>query len=59
MFAKLYMIFMIPINIGADWYLKADYCIIMCICVYLIGKGNHLYYKQGIRHGTNRKLLYN
>lgn len=40
MFAKLYMIFMIPMNFGADWYSKVDFCIIMCICVYLIGQYN-------------------
>jgi hypothetical protein len=37
-FAKLFMIFMIPANFGADWFVKADYSIIMCICVYLITK---------------------
>ncbi|WP_321479829.1 hypothetical protein [uncultured Bacteroides sp.] len=36
MFAKLFMIYMIPANIAADWYAKPDGIIIICICVYVL-----------------------
>lgn len=36
MYAKMFMLFMIPANIAADWYAKADGQIAMCISVYLM-----------------------
>ena len=35
-YARMFMAYMIPANIAADWYAKPDCQIALCICVYLI-----------------------
>lgn len=35
-YARMFMLFLIPANIAADWYAKPDGQIALCICVYLI-----------------------
>lgn len=37
-FAKLFIIYMLFSNIGADWYAKADGVILICLSVYILSK---------------------
>ena len=40
MFARLFMIYMLFANIGADWYAKIDGILAICVCTYLLGRSN-------------------
>lgn len=37
-YGKLFIIYMIFANIGADWYAKADGVVLICIAVYIVSK---------------------